>query len=115
MATISEKGAEFSAKEVVIVMGAGAALIVLFYYLAKKEVKDAAESVGNTAKKVAQTVAPAVEKVNPFDQNNVVATVANAIYQSASPKAAKQGTTLATWLTDFTWVNNYDPNDDNAG
>lgn len=112
MATVTERGLSVSAKEVVIVGAAGVGLIVLLYWLAKREAKAAAGAVGDAASAAAKAVAPVVEKVNPFDQNNVLATAANAIYKTASGKPASDSTTLATWLTDFTWVNDYDPNED---
>lgn len=112
MATVSAKGAEFSAREVVIVMGSGTALILLVLWLAKREVQGAAAAVGGAVQSVAKAAAPIVAKVNPFDQENIAATTANAVYKTVSGKPATDQTTLATWLSDFTWVNDYDPNAD---
>lgn len=112
MATVSATGANFSAQEVVIVLGAGVASIALLYWLGKRELAGAAAAVGSAAQSVAKAAAPVVAKVNPFDQENIAATAANAIYKTVAKKPATDQTTLATWLTDFTWVNDYDPNAD---
>lgn len=89
---------------------AGAAVGIYLIYKLFNTGSKVAGAIGDAAKATAAAAAPVVEKVNPFDQNNVAATTANAIYKTATGKSASDGSTLATWITDHTWVNNYDPN-----
>jgi hypothetical protein len=71
-----------------------------------------AETVKEAAKEAAKVVKDTVAPVNPLDQRNIAATTANAIYRTVSGKKSTDDSTLATWITDFTDVNNYDPNKD---
>lgn len=110
MATVSPVGVSASAKEVVIVAGAGVGLIVLLYWLAKREVKAAAETVSKVVKPVANAV-------NPASQTNIVQKIGTAAVALADPKVVTQDLSLSTKIIDwfnFGGVNDYDPNADTA-
>ena len=112
MAKVSASGVSASAGEVVLVMGAGVGCIVLLYWLAKREVKGAVETVGGA---VGSVVKPVVNAVNPGSQTNVVQQVGTAIVRATDQKAAQQGLTLSTKIVDWLnlgGVNDYDPNAD---
>lgn len=111
--------ADFSAKEVVIVMGAGVGCIVLLYWLAKREVKGVvsavADGASSAAKAVAKVAAPVANAVNPASQTNIVQQLGAAAVRLSDQKAAQQGLTLSTKIVDwfnFGGVNDYDPNAD---
>lgn len=61
MAQVGPTGVSASAKEVVIVAGAGVGLIVLLYWLAKREVTGAVNAANNAVKTAATTTAKAVD------------------------------------------------------
>lgn len=106
MAEIGPTGVNASAKEVVIVMGAGVGCIVLLYWLSKREVKDAAKTVGNA-------VAPVVNAVNPASSTNIIQKILDAPVKLADKKAAANNTGFSTWLVDWmnpSGINDYDPN-----
>lgn len=106
MATVSASGVSASAKEVVILAGAGVGVVVLLYWLAKREAKAAAGAV-------ADAVAPVVDAVNPASQTNIVQRIGTAAYHLGDPARVVRGETLATGIVDwfnFGGVNDYDPN-----
>lgn len=95
-----------SAKEVVIVGAAGVGLIVLLYWLAKREIK---AGVGAVADGVVSTAKAVGTAVNPLDQKNIANKAVNATVQAVTmEKDATLGTKLFDWLNPE-WAA-YDPN-----
>jgi hypothetical protein len=85
-------GAEVSAKEVVIVIGAGAACIVLLYWLGKREVEKAVETVADATTKTAKAAGDAIVNTSQGLNNAGNGIVKNVIAATVPKEQVKAAT-----------------------
>lgn len=122
MATAGPTGVNASATEVVIVMGAGVGCIVLLYWLAKREAKQAAAAVAETAKKAAEAAGQGVKNVatasdsiaylaNSMNPANVATNiVASGVKNTASSLSTGGVSGAIGDFLDWSLGRTYDPN-----